>query len=124
MCLGPHESKVLQERRALVEPEIAGNEMLFRLGQLGPGEAVTLSYRVRIGANAAAGEQFNSVTAEGVFSSNQRVSTTTARAGVVVGRGIFGMQRAIIGRVFADANGNGELDQGERPHRECQTLFK
>jgi len=99
----------------VVEPEIAGNEMLFRLGQLGPGESVTLVYRVRIGANAATGEQFNSVTAEGAFSSNQKVSTATARAGVVVGRGIFGMQRATIGRVFADANGNGKFDDGERP---------
>ena len=98
-----------------VEPEIAGNEMLVRLGQLGPGEAVTLVYRVRIGANAASGEQFNSVSAEGVFSSNQKISTATARAGVIVGRGIFGMQHAIIGRVFADANSNGEFDGNERP---------
>jgi uncharacterized repeat protein (TIGR01451 family) len=101
--------------RAVVEPEIAGNEMLVRLGQLGPGEAATLVYRVRIGANAASGEQFNSVSAEGVFSSDQKISTATARAGVIVGRGIFGMQRAIIGRVFADANSNGEFDHGERP---------
>jgi len=99
----------------VVEPEIAGNEMLFRLGQLGPGEAVTLVYRVRIGVNAATGEQFNSVIAEGAFSSTEKVSSATARAGVVVGRGIFGMQRAIIGRVFADANGNGEFNDGERP---------
>jgi len=99
----------------LVEPEIAGNEMLFRLDQLGPGETVTLTYRVRIGANAAIGEQFNSVNADGVTSSTQRVTTATARAGVVVGRGIFGMQRAIIGRVFADVNDNGEFDPSDRP---------
>ena len=99
--------------RAVIEPDVAGNEILFRLGQLGPGEAVTVVYRVRIGANAATGEQFNSAMAEGVLSSNQKVSTATARAGVVVGRGIFGTQRALIGRVFADANGNGEFDRGE-----------
>jgi uncharacterized repeat protein (TIGR01451 family) len=98
----------------VVEPEIAGNEMLFRLGQLGPGGTVTLTYRVRIGANATTGEQFNSVNAEGLSSSAQKVSTVTARAGVVVGRGIFGMQRAIIGRVFVDVNANGEFDQGDR----------
>ncbi|HYU97959.1 MAG TPA: hypothetical protein VE977_03980, partial [Pyrinomonadaceae bacterium] len=100
---------------AVVEPEITGNEMLFRLGQLGPGEAVTLVYRVRIGVNAAAGEQFNSATAEGVISPNQRISSTPARAGVIVGRGIFGLQRSIIGRVFADANSNGQFDEGDRP---------
>lgn len=100
--------------RAVIEPEISGNEIIFRLGQLIPGEAVTVVYRVRIGVNAATGEQFNSATAEGVLSSNQKVSTATVRAGVVVGRGIFGMQRALIGRVFADANGNGEFDRGER----------
>jgi len=98
-----------------VQPEIAGNEMLFRLGQLGPGETVTLAYRVRIGVNAAAGEQFNSATAEGVISPNQKITSIPARAGVVVGRGIFGLQRAIIGRVFADANSNGQFDEGDRP---------
>jgi large repetitive protein len=103
-----------QKPRA-VEPEIAGNEMLFRLVQLGPGEAVTVDYRVRIGVNAATGEQFNSAAAEGTLSSGQKVSTGTARARVVIGRGIFGMQRATIGRVFADANGNGEFDDGELP---------
>ena len=102
--------------RAVIEPEIAGNEMLFRLGQLGRGETVTLVYRVRIGANAATGEQFNSVFAEGAFSSStQKISTATARAGVLVGRGVFGTQRAIIGRVFADANGNGKFDRADRP---------
>ena len=105
--------------RAL-EPQIAGDEMLFRLGQLGPGERVTVAYRVRVGVNAIAGEQFNSATAEGIFPSNKKVSTATARAGVVVGRGIFGMQRAIIGRVFVDANGNGKFDEDDRPIRDAR----
>ncbi|MDX6712957.1 MAG: large repetitive protein, partial [Blastocatellia bacterium] len=99
----------------VVEPEIAGNELLFRLGQLGAGETITVVYRVRIGANAAIGEQFNAASAAGVLSSTEKVSTGTARAGVVIGRGIFGMQRAIIGRVFADVNGNGKFDDGESP---------
>ncbi len=98
-----------------VEPELVGNEMLFHLGQLAPGGRVTVAYRVRVGVNAVPGEQFNSAMAEGAFSANEKVSTAIARAGVVVGRGIFGMQRPIIGRVFVDANGNGEFDKGERP---------
>ncbi|HEV8369178.1 MAG TPA: hypothetical protein VGQ39_14590, partial [Pyrinomonadaceae bacterium] len=98
-----------------VEPELAANEMLFRLGQLGPGERVTVTYRVRVGVNAVAGEQFNTAMAEGAFSSDEKISTAIARAGVVVNRGIFGMQRPMIGRVFADVNSNGEFDEGDRP---------
>jgi uncharacterized repeat protein (TIGR01451 family) len=97
------------------EPEIAGNEMLFHLGQLNPGERVTIAYRVRVGVNAIAGEQFNSAMAEGTTASSEKISSATARARVVVSRGIFGMQRPLIGRVFVDMNANGEFDEGDLP---------
>ena len=103
-----------------VEPEMAGGEMVFRLERLAPGESFAVAYRARVGVNAVEGEQFNSAAAEGALPSNKKISTARARAGVVVGRGIFGSQQAIIGRVFEDADGDGQFDAGERPVRDAR----
>ncbi|HYY98100.1 MAG TPA: SdrD B-like domain-containing protein, partial [Pyrinomonadaceae bacterium] len=71
-------------------------------------------YRVRVGANAREGEQFNSASAAGVLSTGERVSAPQARASVRVRRGVFSSQQVIVGRVYADANLNGQFDRDER----------
>ena len=98
-----------------VEPEVSGNQLVFRLGEIGPGLSVTISYRVRVGVNAREGEQFNSAVVKGKFPSGETVNTPPARSAVVVGRGVFSARQVVIGRVFEDANGNGIFDAGERP---------
>jgi uncharacterized repeat protein (TIGR01451 family) len=98
-----------------VEPETPqGGTLTFRLGTLAAGARATLTYRVRVGANARDGEQFNSAQAAGVLSTGERVTTTPARAGVRVRRGVFSSQQVILGRVFEDANHNGLFDKDER----------
>ncbi|HWW73796.1 MAG TPA: SdrD B-like domain-containing protein, partial [Pyrinomonadaceae bacterium] len=98
-----------------VEPEIASDGLLlFRLGRVAAGARVTLVYRVRVGANAQEGEQFNSASAAGTLPSGERVSTPQARASVRVRRGLFSSQQVIVGRVYADANLNGRFDKDER----------
>ncbi|HEX7317414.1 MAG TPA: SdrD B-like domain-containing protein [Pyrinomonadaceae bacterium] len=98
-----------------VEPERAAeNTLVFRLGRVDAGGRVTLVYRVRVGANAREGEQFNTASATGTLSNGERVSTPQARAGVRVRRGLFSSQQVIIGRVYSDANLNGQFDKDER----------
>lgn len=98
-----------------IEPEIKGSEMIFSIGDLAAGASTTLSYRVRIGANAREGEQFNSAVASGVRLDGNPLTTAPARVGVRVRAGIFSLQQIVIGRVFEDKNGNGKFDAGERP---------
>ncbi|HEX8146118.1 MAG TPA: SdrD B-like domain-containing protein [Pyrinomonadaceae bacterium] len=98
-----------------VEPEPAADDTLvFRLGRIEAGARVTLVYRVRVGANAREGEQFNTASAAGALSNGERVSTPRARASVRVRRGLFSSQQVLLGRVYADANLNGQFDRDER----------
>ncbi|HEX5708386.1 MAG TPA: hypothetical protein VFX96_13870 [Pyrinomonadaceae bacterium] len=98
-----------------IEPEVAGGEIVFRLGQLAAGGRALLTYRVRIGANAREGEQVNSATAAAVITATgERVATEPARASVRVRLGVFSTQQVIVGRVFDDADGDNQFDDGER----------
>ncbi|HYO64113.1 MAG TPA: SdrD B-like domain-containing protein [Pyrinomonadaceae bacterium] len=98
-----------------VEPAEAGDALVFNVGSLRAGERAFLTYRVRVGANARDGEQFNTAAASGVFLSGERISTNPVRASVRVRRGLFSTQQIILGRVFEDANANGQFDDGEKP---------
>jgi uncharacterized repeat protein (TIGR01451 family) len=98
-----------------VEPEVlADGVLVFRLGRVAAGSRATLSYRVRVGANAPEGEQFNTAQGSGRLAGGETVSTPTARTGVRVRRGVFSSQQLILGRVFEDANANGLFDKDER----------
>ncbi|HEY0080342.1 MAG TPA: SdrD B-like domain-containing protein [Pyrinomonadaceae bacterium] len=96
-----------------IEPEVVGSQMLFRVGQLRAGARANLSYRVRVGVNAAEGEQINTALATGVFLSGEQITTNPTSATVRVRRGLFSMQQIVMGRVFGDLNGNGQFDAGE-----------
>jgi uncharacterized repeat protein (TIGR01451 family) len=98
-----------------IEPAVSGSALKFVIGQIGAGERVTITYRVRIGANARDGEQINSIIGSGKYPSGDLITTPPAKAPVIVGQGVFSMRQIIIGRVFEDTNGNGLFDRGERP---------
>ncbi|MEZ5427065.1 MAG: isopeptide-forming domain-containing fimbrial protein [Pyrinomonadaceae bacterium] len=98
-----------------IEPEVNGNNLTFELGTLAPGTSLTLSYRVRVGANAPEGTQYNSARASGVQPDGTEIKTARVRAAVRIRGGIFSMTQVIIGRVFEDRNRNGKFDKGERP---------
>jgi uncharacterized repeat protein (TIGR01451 family) len=101
--------------RRSVTPDInADGLIVFHLGRIEAGERATLTYRVRVGANAREGEQFNTASATGTLSNGERVSTPQARASVRVRRGVFSSQQVIVGRVFVDANTNAQFDKDER----------
>ncbi len=50
----------------------SGADLLFRLGDLAPGAAARLLYRVRIGANAREGDQENVAIGSGAFPTGER----------------------------------------------------
>ncbi len=98
-----------------IEPETASaSELVFRIGRIASGARAILTYRVRVGANAREGEQFNTALASGLFPTGEQTATAPARAAVRVRSGVFSTQQIIVGRVFEDANGNGLFDDGER----------
>jgi uncharacterized repeat protein (TIGR01451 family) len=98
-----------------IEPETAGNGLVFRIGDLGPGAGAHLLYRVRVGANAREGNVDNTASGSGTFSSGEHTETGVARATVHVGGGVFSQQQVIVGRVFEDSNRNGKFDEGDKP---------
>lgn len=98
-----------------IEPEIVGDEIVFRIGEIGPGANVRLLYRARVGANARQGEQQNVAIASGAFPNGERQETQLARATVIIGGGVFSTRQIILGRVFEDVNRNGKFDDEDRP---------
>ena len=97
-----------------VEPTVANNQLTFKIGDLAPGSRVAISYRLRIGANAHAGEQINTAVATGIGSNGEALRTQPAKAPVLIGMGAFSMRQIIIGRIFEDTNGNGLFEKCDR----------
>ncbi len=98
-----------------IEPEISGDDLLFRISEIPHGATAHLIYRVRVGANASEGAQENLAVGAGLFPSGERTETPPARAIVYVSAGIFSTRQVILGRVFVDTNGNGKFDDGDKP---------
>lgn len=93
-----------------IEPVVVGDTITFHIATVPGGGTASIIYRVRIGANARTGMQYNLAIA-----TNGGQPTTPARAGVKVSGGIFSTDQFIVGRVFVDKNGNGRFDAGDQP---------
>jgi uncharacterized repeat protein (TIGR01451 family) len=98
-----------------IEPQVSGNELTFRVGDLASGATARILYRVRVGANAHEGRQENLAIAVGAFPSGERTETQPAIAAVQVGGGAFSTRQILMGRVFEDVNRNGAFDDGDEP---------
>jgi len=98
-----------------VDPETDGDTLVFRLPELKSNSRFTLSYRVRVGANAREGLLINTATAAGIFPDGEKASTPPAQAPVRISTGIFATRQVVMGRVFADVNGNGLFDTADHP---------
>ncbi len=98
-----------------IEPVVNGNDLTFGLGSLAAGTSVSISYRVRVGADAPEGTSYNTAYARGVQLNGAEVETSRVRAGVRITGGLFSNRQMIIGRVFEDRNTNGKFDSGDRP---------
>ena len=88
------------------------NSLVFEIGELAGGATVVISYRLRIGVGAE-GTRTNEARATGQYPSGEKIVTPAAKATVRVGAGIFSERQVVVGRVYVDANGNGQQDRGE-----------
>src|SRR5207237_556174 len=75
-----------------VEPQVSGSDLVFRVGDVGPGERLSIVYRVRVGANARDGEQLNSAVAEGAFPSVEYIAIALDHHIVIVSKGVYSTQ--------------------------------
>ena len=97
------------------QPTIVNDELTINLGELAPSGQTQVKYRVRIGANAHEGEQFNKAVATGRFPDGELIQTDIARVSVYVGAGVFSTRQIILGRVYEDLNYNDRFDKEDRP---------
>jgi uncharacterized repeat protein (TIGR01451 family) len=85
-----------------------GPALQFVLDTVQPNGQSELKYRVRVGPNAVLGDALNrAVATDGITSSN------VASAKVTILGGVFAPEGFIVGKVFADCNGNFKQDAGE-----------
>ena len=86
-----------------------GPRLSFQVGRMTAGLTLTYSYRVRIGVGAQQGDGTNQVQAYVKNKPNSNI----ARVKVAIDDGVFTQDGCLIGKVFADCNGNGIQDPGE-----------
>jgi uncharacterized repeat protein (TIGR01451 family) len=97
------------------QPTIVNDEFTMNLGALAASGQTKVIYRVRIGANAHQGQQFNQAVAAGRFPNGDLVQTDLARVSVYIGAGAFSSRQIILGRVYEDRNLSGQFDRGDLP---------
>jgi uncharacterized repeat protein (TIGR01451 family) len=96
------------------QPKVSNDELTMNLGELAAGAHSQIKYRVRIGANAQEGDEFNEAVVSGRFQDGELVQTDMARVSVYVGAGVFSTRQIILGRVYEDANHNGRFDKDDK----------
>ncbi|ARU32415.1 hypothetical protein CAP31_12445 [Sulfuriferula sp. AH1] len=100
------------DKSAIADPSGGvGPALAFSLGTLNDGAEVRLSYRVKIGPGAREGDGIN--RAQAVSAAPFSKTSNVAAAKVRVEGGVFDDRGFVLGKVFADCNGNGVPDAGE-----------
>ena len=97
------------------EPVVSGEgrQLTFAVGTLAPGAEALLTYRARVGPGAERGDGVNTASARGSSAAGAVLGTGTARAGVRVTAGLFSGESVIIGRVYVDADEDGQPSPGD-----------
>jgi len=89
----------------------AGAALQFTVGTLPAKSTIVLRYRVRIGAGALEGDGINRASA--TSAAPLAFTSVVAAAKVKVEAGVFSDKGVILGKVFADCDGNGIQDANE-----------
>ncbi|MBP1657487.1 MAG: hypothetical protein H6Q31_2088 [Bacteroidetes bacterium] len=101
------------DRRAVGEP-VGTRTLVWTLQDtLDAGENVRLTYALTIGAGALDGHGINRARGAGVDLAGDTVRSGESSIQVLVHPGVFTDRGIIIGKVFADLNGNGIQEQDE-----------
>lgn len=91
-------------------PELRGGQLIWNLN-LSAGQTLTLTYKLRILPGAP--EKLRNVAqATGLTSSGTALASTQATAQVTLRSGVFAPSNLLLGRVFLDADGDGQYTAG------------
>ncbi len=95
-------------------PRIAGNDLVWSLEGLAPGERREIVFRARVKTGQETGRLVSAARVRGVTTAGEPAHDGPAAASVLIVEGIFTRRGIISGGVFADADSNGAWDEGER----------
>jgi uncharacterized repeat protein (TIGR01451 family) len=87
-----------------------GPDLIFNIQILAVDQDVEIEYKVRVGLGADRGDGINSAQANMV---RGRLRSLVAKAKVKVTGGVFTREACIVGKVYADCNGNSVQDKGD-----------
>lgn len=91
---------VTLDGRAIGDPVVTTDSLIFAVGRVEPGEERTLTYRMVVGANAPVGPATNTATA--VDRATGRTSLPATAVVNVRDQGVFTEEGMILGRVWAE----------------------
>ncbi|MGD8376694.1 MAG: hypothetical protein PVF68_11185 [Acidobacteriota bacterium] len=99
----------------LEDPEVGaeGRQLRFALPPLPPGSEMTLGYRARVGPGAEREDAVNTAVATALTASGGRLAAGPARAAVRIEGGLFSGESIVLGRVYADRDGDGAVSPGD-----------
>ena len=102
-----------QPRRIRNDAELGvadGQRVLtYQIGNVRPGESLTLSYRARVGVGSTRGDGINRAQASSLIGT----VSNEARYGIRVDSGVFSNDACVIGAIYRDCNDNGVQDGDE-----------
>jgi uncharacterized repeat protein (TIGR01451 family) len=105
---------------AAPEPKGApGPDLAFTIQIPAINQDVEIEYKVRVGLGADRGDGTNSAQANML---SGRLRSLISKAKVKISGGVFGREACIVGKVYADCNGNSLQDKGE-PNIPGVTLY-
>ena len=87
-----------------------GPNLTFKVQIPAIDQEIVIEYKVRVGLGADRGDGINQAQASML---NGRLKSMVAKAKVKVTGGVFTREACIIGKVYADCNGNAVQDKGE-----------
>jgi uncharacterized repeat protein (TIGR01451 family) len=96
-----------------IEGTVVNGEVSFTVGQLVPGAKAEIDYKTVVAPVARPGRFDTKVVGSALSPLGEQVVTVPVNVEVLIVDDPFSVTQVLIGRVFDDANGNGEYDAAE-----------
>ena len=98
------------------DPDVSGNNLEFRLGDLAESQLLELTYAARPAAAAIDGNGVNTIAVTGMSIGGRIIESLPATARVRVNRtGVFSDRAALFGKIYVDQNCDGIHNDDEWP---------
>jgi hypothetical protein len=97
-----------------IEAATAGSELSFAFDTLAPAAAWVIRYTALVSIDARAGRQDSEVRGSAISPRGDLIAAAPAHVAVIVMPSSFAVGQVAVGRVFHDADNDGQFDAGER----------